>query len=271
MNNTFDIKRFGLLLKKDFFENWRKYMLQALTLFSIILVCFIFQSLNKYSHSNGDYLISYGYDMINGQLVIICFIIFTGAYAVFLSQMMDSIRNKQKRIHYLTFPCSSLEKYLSKLIIHVVGFILVFLASVYLADLIRIIIYSLPESNFEVRSIRLLGELFDEKDNKPMALLSAIYLFILSLYALGSTFWQKSGFVKTTVALGAIAVTGVLIIFGVAATLFTPESQIDLPKLSQGTQDILYYIATAITFVCTVFIYVLAYYRFKEAELIERW
>lgn len=271
MNNTFDIKRFGLLLKKDCFENWRKYILQALTLFSIILICFIFQSFNKYSDQDAAYMIQHGYELINGQLVVISCLIFTGAYAIFLSQMMDSLRNKQKRIHYLTFPCSNLEKYLSKIIIHVLGFIVVFLVAIYFADLIRIIIYSIPVNNIEVKSIKLLSEIFDRQDNTPTALFSAVYLFLLSLYALGSTFWQRSGFVKTTVALGAIFVIAFIIIFGVASAIFNPGMYFDTPDFSKETRQMFYYLATAISLAATLFIYILAYYRFKEAELIERW
>lgn len=271
MNNTFNLTRFGQLLKKDLFENWKKYTLQTLTLFSIILVSFIFQSFNKYNVQGEAYMIKDGYRIINQELVIISFIIFLGGYAIFLSQMMDSLRSKQKRTQYLTFPCSNLEKYLSKITIHALGFIVLFLVAMYLADLIRVIIYSIPADNIEVKSITLTGNIFNRLNNTPYVLLYAIYLFLLSLYALGSTFWQRNGFVKTTVALGVVIVIGFIIIYGVASALFTPGMYFNTPEFSQETYQKLYYLAIALVLTSTLFIYVLSYYRFKEAELIERW
>lgn len=271
MNNTFDIKRFGLLLKKDLFENWRKYLLQTLTLFSILLVCFLIQSFNTYNRQGPPSMSEYNYERINDQLVIITFIIFTASFAIFLSQMMDSLRTKQKRTHYLTFPCSALEKYTSKLIVHVLGFVVVFLIATYLADFLRVLVYSIPTDNLEVRSMELLKELSPKDKNRPMELLSAIYLFVMSLYVLGSTFWQRNGFVKTTVSVASIFILGGFMIYGVATALYTPGMYYDTPNFKSETLDILYYIGVSVPLAAAIFIVTLSYFRFKEAELIERW
>lgn len=272
MNNTFNLTRFGQLLKKDLFENWKKYTLQTLTLFSIILVSFMLQSLGKYDINNLDYMVSYGYKSINDSLIAITVIIFTISYAIFLSQMMDSLRSKQKRTHYLTFPCSSLEKYLSKFIIHVTGFVFVFLVAVYLADLLRVLIYSIPATNIEVKSLRLFSELIkDVGDKEPQILVMSLYLFMMSFYALGSTFWQRNGFIKSTVAIASILLLGGFIIFSLAKVLYTPGMYFNTFNLDRDELSILFNLAVGVILTGTVFIYVLSYYRFKEAELIERW
>ena len=273
MNNIFSIKRFGLLMKKDISEDWKKYILQALVLFSALLIPFLIQSFGVYDGSRE--LTTDRYARLNKDLLGIGVFVFAVAFPIFLAQMMDVIKSKQSRIHYLTFPCSALEKFASRYIIHTIGFVLTFFIALYLADFIRVFIYSMPAENVDVHYISLSKlyrdnsweHLFRSKDITIS--LSSIYLLILSFYILGSTFWQKKSFIKTTVFMVLATSAFVTISYLIATAVIDKSKYIYIPLLEESP-NLSYYVAGGFVFIALL-LNILAYFRFKEAELIEKW
>lgn len=274
MNDIFDIKRFGLLMKKDMSENWKKYTLQALLLWSALLIPFLIYSFGDYDQSIE--LTESRYMRLNRELLMIALFIFVVAFPLFIAQMMDVIKSKQGRIHYLTYPCSTLEKFITRYLIHTLVFFIAFVLAFYIADFMRVFIYSIPVDNQVVRHIDL-SYLYgnDSQDNlfwsKMVVLtLSTGYLFLLSLYILGSTFWQNKSFVKTTVFI--VLTTFLLVTIGylVAMTVLDDTKSIDMPYWLENPEPI-WYIVSGTLVAFALFLTVLAYFRFKEAELIEKW
>lgn len=274
MNNIFSFKRFGLLMKKDISEDWKKYILQALVLFSALLIPFLIQSFGVYDGSRE--LTENRYIRENKELLGITLFVFAVAFPIFIAQMMDVIKSKQSRIHYLTYPCSTLEKFISRYLIHTVGFVIAFGIALYLADFIRVFIYSIPSENLELRYIDL-GKLYIKNngaavfnDDMLFNLFGSIYLFILSLYILGSTFWQKKSFVKTTVFIVLTTSLLVTMTYLISTAVIDYTKYVDLPPLFKDTEKVSS--LTSGTFASlALFFTVLAYFRFKEAELIEKW
>lgn len=274
MNNIFSIKRFGLLIKKDISEDWKKYILQALVLFSALLIPFLIQSFGVYDGSIE--MIPERYLSKNKDLLGISVFVFVVAFPIFIAQMMDVIKNKQSRIHYLTYPCSSLEKFVSRYLIHTIGFVVAFFMALYLADFIRVMVYSIPTDNFEVKYIALSklyggGDSWEYlfRDTKVTIVLCSGFLFILSLYVLGSTFWQKKSFVKTTVFIVITTFVLATTTYLIATAVIDKSKYIYIPFFEES-ENVLY-IASGIFVSTALFLTVLAYFRFKEAELIEKW
>lgn len=89
-------------------------------------------------------------------------------------------------------------------------------------------------------------------------------------YVLGSTIWPKNSFIKT---LGAMAV--VQFIYGFAAvyvssTLFHGRT-VDVPVVDfQAIADIFINTVTIASIVSALFCYIVAYFRMREDEIIQR-
>ncbi|WP_290087033.1 hypothetical protein [Paramuribaculum intestinale] len=130
------------------------------------------------------------------------------------SLMMEDIRSKEGRIRLLMRPTPITETFLSRWIIYVIAFPVIFLLSVALADAIRVGIaaITLPDyyAEFIFRPIFIDNENTRSVLGPPhyrtpfVASFIYIYFFIQSLFVLGSTIWTRSSFLKTFIVFGAL-------------------------------------------------------------------
>lgn len=282
MNNTFSISRFGLLVKRDILQNWKKYLLQVTALFGVIFIIFMWYSYSQYSYRN----ITYGGEVWDGmedflrrvdkQLIINGIIIFIIGLLISASMMMDPISSKRKRTDYLTFPSSSLEKYLSRFLIRIVGFVLVFFVSFWLADLVRVGVYSVIYRQFDIEFLDLgwlVGTGGDRGvfgNTRDFIAMLSVYTSVVAFFALGSTFWQKNVLVKNIVALVAVIFLYCGFVYVVANAGVT-DNYYWYDHMSIN-RDIDPYVLIILIFgTLSLFFWVLSYFRFKETEIINRW
>ncbi|MDR2473683.1 MAG: hypothetical protein LBD53_09025, partial [Tannerella sp.] len=125
MNNTFNIKRFGLVFRKDLMENLKRYALLLLAILGIMTIILTTISLDYYDHS---------YNNLNNMLLQWLSYMFSTFGILFASTFMTPMNSKIKRIAYLVSPASNLEKYLSRWMIITVGYILAFFAALWVSD-----------------------------------------------------------------------------------------------------------------------------------------
>lgn len=282
MNNTFSISRFGLLVKRDILQNWKKYLLQVTALFGVIFIIFMWYSYSQYSYRN----ITYGGEVwdgmedflrrVNKQLITNGIIVFVIGLLISASMMMDPISSKRKRADYLTFPCSSLEKYLSRFLIRIIGFVVVFFVSFWLVDFVRVGVYSVIHPQFDIEFLDL-GWLIDTGEGRGILIdiggftaALTVYTSVVAFFTLGSTFWQKNVLVKNIVAVVAVIFLYCGFVYVIANVGITDDNHwynyVLIDKLRDPFIPIVLFFGTL-----SIFLWVLSYFRFKETEIINRW
>jgi hypothetical protein len=271
MNNTFNIKRFGLVMRKDFQENWKKYALQFLAMFGIIALVLCLQSNSRY---RGGFL-----EGIDSELLFLVSAMFLGFGVVFASTFTEPMRSKIKRGMYLMNPASILEKYLSRWIIVTIGYIIAFFVAFWFADLIRVAIYSVSYPEIDVHMLDF-GKLITNnglfESNSEFAIAVGVFFFLQSICVLGSTFWEKASFVKTFAASVIIVLLFFLLADWTISIFYADYSQFSNVTDSifgsgKITDDEIYIIIAGIFMFSALVSWTIAFFRFRESEIIKRW
>lgn len=199
----FSLSRLWLVAKRDIMENWKKNIYNCLTLYAIFAVTLVFMMLRLHG--------LYG-KIPNGFWVCVGLVVVFG-WAVVLSNVMEPMRSKAKRIAFLMLPATNFEKYLWRLVYVTAGFAVSLLIALAATDLTYLLITSVTGFE-EYRSIlaTVSGYLFGSDagivvvENKKNMLIEDwlaqawFWMFILwgySLFVLGGTVWSKHAFAKT--------------------------------------------------------------------------
>ena len=277
MNNTFDINRFILLLRKDIQENWKKYLIRILTIYGVVTLVITWNTHITYNeHEKFGKTLEY----LNNDLIIFSLMIFFIFGCISASMIMEPINSKTKRLVYLMNPSSSFEKYFSRWVFFTIGYILIFLVLFFLSDATRVLITSIRFPDTEVPFLHFDKFLGNNEYNyvfhntTRLAFSVTLFFFIQSLFILGATFWPKNALVKTFSAGTIITVTFLLVCWCIIALLF--ENGMDsfgkaLQQKTFGIQDItIIKYLTVLGAIFTVVNWVLAFFRFKESEVIKR-
>lgn len=102
-NNSFSFSRLGLVMKRDWMENWKTNLYRFLGLFLAFLAVYLICMAE-------DYRTGMGY--ITDHASVFSFIaVFSLIYSA--SEMMKNIRTKESRLSYLMLPASMLEKFVA--------------------------------------------------------------------------------------------------------------------------------------------------------------
>lgn len=281
MKDLFDIRRFGFVLVKDFRENGKRYLLLFLTMVGIIFIVHALQA-------NSDYTSRYKNDIdtirfLNKTLLVWSSFLFMGMGLIFSSTLMEPMNSKTKRISFLSLPASHLEKYLSRWLIVTVLYAVMFFVALWLADVCRVAVFSIRYSPELVQSLDLSKLIDFNSDNSSSAVIPykgfliglSVFLLLQSICVLGSTFWEKASFIKTAAVLVASGFV-VFYLLRLVIFLFYPDyndfahvmESFELDKLQEATQ-----LTLAMTFLLffTLVNWVLAFFRFRESEIIKRW
>ena len=279
MNNTFNIKRFGLVMSKDFQENWKRYMMQFLTMFGIIALalCLLSDWIYK-AIARGDSM------EVDYNLFTLIIPMFFGFGVVFASTLTEPMRSKIKRASYLMSPASILDKYVSRWLIVTIGYIIAFCVALWLADLLRVAIYSVSYPEIDVNLLdfgKLIGTEGDRANNvfengNEFRFFVGLFFFLQSACILGSTFWEKASLVKTF-ATGTILVLLFLLLVNWTISIFYTDFEqftkvLDsFVKENQMSDTTFFTIMTGVFSLFTLVFWIFAFFRFRESEIIKRW
>jgi len=284
MNNIFDIKRFGLLAKKDFLENWKKHLMTFLSIFGILSIFLTYRYYEYYDYlaKTGNYFnewLSYCRDQVT--FVIGMFFIFGVASA---SSLMEPINSRAKKISYLMNPASSFEKYFLQWGRTTIVFILLYIVAFFFADFVQWLICSIRFPSMDVQAIDLSAfgvgdnhEIFDYW--RTFFTLLSFYFFIQSLFVLGSTFWPKFSVAKTFCAALIIIALYLIVCGGLISSLFadgaddfmrTLEYVPGMKSLEDDEGKTLSLIFTSVFSFFAITNWTIGFFRFKETEIIKR-
>ena len=282
MNNTFNIKRFGLVLRKDFIENRKRYTLLFLTMLGIMAIISIYISLDYY-----HLLVNNGKTSKNLNIILLTILsfMFLGGGILFASTFMTPMSSKLKRLSYLISPSSNLEKFFSRWLIVTIGYILSFFAAMWIMDLLRVAILTAVFPDLDIKFLDLTKLFFPTDDYISRDYLVpkiafkgiiSIYFLFQSLFLLGATFWEKASFIKTFTALFVIVLAyimlsrwAILLSYG-DFNSFGHVIDSLLGDKTDDKKDFLVKLTYAALSVFTVTNWTLAYFRVRESEIIKR-
>jgi hypothetical protein len=183
MNQTFDFRRFTLVLRLHLFEHFRTYLMGIGVLVGVWILMLAPSTARTAHYSEGVY-------RFHG--ILFSFIV-GGAGAWFASELFRVVSTPLRGIPYLTLPASQLEKYLVGLLMLLL-FAPVFIGVFYTVEGICFFIINsrLPPDEPHYQLLDLLG---------PHIPFDFRYLSWLTLpfFFLGSIYFTKVPFVKTSI------------------------------------------------------------------------
>lgn len=274
---TFDIKRFSALLKTELRENPKQYIGAPLIALSIILGIVIwtlataaFDSNNPFRLSNIPFLIS-----LLGWIG--CGI---GVCIISASMMFANMKTRAQRISTLMLPASTLEKFLVRWILYVPLSIVIFYGGLFAIDGVQYVISCLVYPN----AIHYFASWDDIFYSMPFMLIMLSYQ---SFFCLGSSIWPKNGALHTILWIMGLNLVSSLVISLLIALIghswqiaeflnfYVPKHIVDSAIVNyinglDGQKLISAFTITLTIVICSIN-YILAYFRFKENEIIDRW
>lgn len=275
VTDSFSFPRFGKVLKKYISENWRQLAMGAGLVFGAMIICECFISIvNSHYYSpeyierfqDGDIIIDPLWSQVETIFLFMLFIL----GSVCASMMFSGLGSKEKRIYSIMFPADQLEKYAVRFLIYVLFFPVLYMAAFYVGELVRMgLLTYLVESTdgLFVMPMNYIFTIMRTGELNTGNIISIVGFFaVQSAFALGSVLFPKGAFVKTFVIVSILCILFFLIVSGTAIML-TPENIRANPLSTRQTEIMIMSIFSAIV----LFNYILAYCRFKEMEVINRW
>ena len=281
MNNIFDIKRFGLVFRKDLMEGWKRYSLLFLTMLGIIAVVLIWYYLDHYNDIVKHNVVSTRGD-VNALRYLA--LLFGGFGLIFAATFMSPMNSKLKKITYLVNPSSSLEKYFTRWIIVTVVYIISFFIAMWIADALRVLICSARYPNLDVAFVDFTKLIHPGDDYNGAYVFPqkrffffcvAMYFLFQSLFVLGSTFWAKTSFVKTFTASALIVLAYILVCRWLILFFYGSLDKFgnvlgSFESLRNIDNEHWFLIMAFVMSAFTLLNWTLAYFRLRESEIIKR-
>ncbi|MBN1413068.1 MAG: hypothetical protein JW969_19670 [Spirochaetales bacterium] len=182
LTTFFSIKRFWLLLRKDFYTQSRSCLIGLGAIFSILFIVNISSILTS--------------SQWNFNLVFYPLTLFIGGFIV-TSMSFTELAAERSRIPYLTLPASILEKFVSKLAVTSIGYTIV--------SLLLYFVFSVVAFAFNSLVFWQAHPIFNPLDPVILRTIS-IYLVTQSIFLFGAVFFRGNAFIKTVLSLFALAI-----------------------------------------------------------------
>lgn len=275
-NSFFNASRFSAYFRCYAVTNAKSLILFASTVLLIwLLICLlppITSLFGMYAAPNAQYDPMWNTE--NGEGVILFVILM----ALSASRMFTAYHNPRGRTGLLSLPVSSFEKYLTYFLLYIVGFLVVFYASAIVADAIRVGVVKIFAPFDTTPMMRPISQVFtfDARSGNPRAIytvftVGSLYLFVLcnaAWFALGSILWSRNPFMKTLGSLFLLnSAMGTLLYYGFK-NLDKASIHPNIAVLENDTTIICTLVVGALF---TIYIFWLAYRRFVEADIVNRW
>ena len=214
MNKTFDLHRFGMVLRWDLLTNWKSYFYSIAGL-AIGIIMLSISMLYSFPHSHfivegnlGNY---YEGSMTGFLATILIAFFFVSACNIF-----SNTKTKLQRENFLMLPANNLEKYAARFLMMSVGSILVMLIATLIADFVQFVLSFFMTPGYHASIIgSSLSQIYKAATNtgdNPICILAGQYKidaailgwsFLTMIYSfclLGGTFFRKQPIILTAVS-----------------------------------------------------------------------
>lgn len=263
MNNTFNLKRFGLLFKKHTIEHGRTNLMSIIVLAGILFLAMGFTALNGRLSDTDQYM-------------VFAFTILASG-GIFTSMVFADLSDKKKAIPQLTLPVSHLERYMVAWLYTFPVFLLIFLGTFYLTA--GIIVGITPDARLGQYPFDSVINVF--KANEPPLVTIITYGALHAFVFCGAIFFNKLHFVKTafTFFIGFICVVllnkFVIDILIKNSSISTPLPFTEIRFRDEATNqfaaigmgDNATFAGGAVVVTAILLLWAAAFYRLKEKEV----
>lgn len=269
MNNTFNLQRFGLLLRRQWLEFGKIYLVSLLVLWGIFLAFYGYNYYNFVTDYRELHPGDYRYGILNFRipLFIVTGIIFGTLVS---STYFSHLGQKPKAVIDLMTPASIFEKFLSGVLYTSVLATFSFLFLFYFTDLafvakIRSVFEEVTKS--PIVEANHLDYFFNENNPNEFKPLYFVPFLITSIFLLGSIYFNRFHYIKTAISLMVFCAIWSYIIVKSGQALFENRSPIALePPISNG-KDAAEIWFSALLIALSFIFWGLTYLRLKEKEV----
>lgn len=270
----FSLNRFASVCRKEMVENWKTYVLRSIMVYGILAIAFLWRGYFVYKYMGvspeGTLDPVWGFE----STLFFCGLVAWGCISA--SFAMERMRSKTSRIVVLMTPATMFEKFFSRWLIATCGFLMVYFIAFKMADWTRVAVYALsyPDvdaiASFPLWQFCTNGGHFYEASvgNGDALMFVSGYLVVQSFFFLGSVVWPKNALVKTFAAGISIMVVYTLFAITLGKAVLPDNFYMADSNFSDETARAL---VTSFNFMLVLFNWVIAYFRFKESEIINRW
>lgn len=215
MNKTFDLHRFGMVLRWDLLTNWKSYFYSIAGLAIGIIVLSI-PMLYNFPHSHfiveGGDLGNYYESRMTGFLAAI-FILF---FFISACNIFSNMKTKLQRESFMMLPANNLEKYAARFLMMSVGSILIMVIATLIGDFVQFVLSFFMTPGYHASIIgSFLSQIYEaatDTGNNPISILAwhknidgalvgwSFLIMIYSFTLLGGTFFRKQPIILTAVS-----------------------------------------------------------------------
>lgn len=215
MNKTFDLHRFGMVLRWELLTNWKSYFYSIAGL-AIGIIMLSISMLYSFPHS---YFIverdlNYYYECRMTGFLAAIFILF-----IFISacNIFSNMKTKLQRESFMMLPANNLEKNAARFLMMSIGSIIMMLIATLIADFVQFVLSFFMTPGYHASIIgSSLSQIYkaatDATCNNPISILAWQYKidaallgwsFLIMIYSfclLGGTFFRKQPIILTAVS-----------------------------------------------------------------------
>lgn len=258
MNNTFNINRFGLLLRRQVQEYGKIYAITIAVLIGALSFCYWYYGPSSTDVNTHKLEMSYRIGLFMGFGLMFV--------ALSASTYFAAFGNKSRTIAELMLPSSKFEKFLAGILLAGIIPIITFLA-MFLALDVAMVGYlqgKLESADALIPTIYTLVKP-GKYEGFFITMIVLVPLFLNSLYLLGSIYFEKYHFLKTTISVIIISLIVGWLLGNTTDVLF--EGKRRMMGASQLKEETMMYIACITSLIVTTFIWFIGYIRLKEKEV----
>ena len=214
MDKTFDLHRFGMVLRWDLLTNWKSYFYSIAGL-AIGIIMLSISMLYSFPHSHfiveGDLGNYYEGNMTGFLAAIVILFFFISPCNIF-----SNMKTKLQRENFMMLPANNLEKYAARFLMMSVGSILMMLIATLIADFVQFVLSFFMTPGYHASIIgSSLSQIYKAATNtgdNPICILAGQYKidaailgwsFLTMIYSfclLGGTFFRKQPIILTAVS-----------------------------------------------------------------------
>lgn len=215
MNKTFDLHRFGMVLRWDLLTNWKSYFYSIAGL-AIGIIMLSISMLYSFPHSHyiveGGDLGNYYESRMTGFLAAI-FILF---FFISACNIFSNMKTKLQRESFMMLPANNLEKYAARFLMMSVGSILIMVIATLIGDFVQFVLsfFMTPSYHASIigSSLSQIYKAATDSGNDPISILAwqckadaalvgwSFLIMIYSFTLLGGTFFRKQPIILTAVS-----------------------------------------------------------------------
>ncbi|MFW5501954.1 MAG: hypothetical protein ACOCO5_01570 [Segatella copri] len=214
MNKTFDLHRFGMVLRWDLLTNWKSYFYSIAGL-AIGIIMLSISMLYSFPHSHfiveGDLGNYYEGNMTGFLAAIVILFFFISPCNIF-----SNMKTKLQRENFMMLPANNLEKYAARFLMMSVGSILMMLIATLIADFVQFVLSFFMTPGYHASIIgSSLSQIYKAATNTGDNLICILagqykidaailgWSFLTMIYSfclLGGTFFRKQPIILTAVS-----------------------------------------------------------------------